>query len=167
MLTSGSTGDDAWADTFSRCHKLAMSLLDDMPDSPAGCNDQVSCAHLCRLAIEASKATRSQASDRTALDVQQPCTDELELLIAPITALLNRLRELLDQWPENPLLEQLTAICNRLLGMRHTCCPVCVLESAQKVLCCHHLQKTRGTSLYKGCGLDRISRAYDDKESPH
>ena len=48
--------------------------------------------------------------------MQQPAVGELLLVREPVAALLARLRELLEDWPGNPMLEQLIAICSRLLG---------------------------------------------------
>ena len=52
--------------------------------------------------------------------MQQPHVAEAALVKEPVTALTQRLRQLLMDWPENPLLEQLIALCNRLLGASPT-----------------------------------------------
>ena len=39
------------------------------------------------------------------------------LLEDPVNAMLQRVSHLLAEWPDNPLLLQLRAICQRLLGM--------------------------------------------------
>ena len=48
--------------------------------------------------------------------MQQPHVAEAALVKEPVTALTQRLGQLLLDWPENPLLEQLIALCSRLLG---------------------------------------------------
>ena len=56
------------------------------------------------------------------IDVQQPgaAVGEAALLMAPIAALQTRLHELLAEWPDNPLLTQLLAICDRIQGESST-----------------------------------------------
>lgn len=51
-----------------------------------------------------------------ALDIQQACVEEAALLQAPVSALRARLAQLLQEWPEHPVLLQLLAICDRLTG---------------------------------------------------
>jgi hypothetical protein len=55
-----------------------------------------------------------------AVDLQGPVVEEAALLAAPVLGVRNRLAALLEEWPEHPILAQLTAICDRLLGERCT-----------------------------------------------
>ena len=50
------------------------------------------------------------------MDIQQACVEEAALLQGPVSALKKRLHQLLQDWPEHPVLEQLLAICHRLTG---------------------------------------------------
>ena len=54
-----------------------------------------------------------------AVDLQGPVVEEASLLAAPVGGVRIRLAALLEEWPEHPILAQLTAICDRLLG---ECC---------------------------------------------
>ena len=51
-----------------------------------------------------------------AVDIQQACVEEAALLKGPVCSLKGRLAQLLAEWPEHPVLEQLSAICDRLTG---------------------------------------------------
>jgi hypothetical protein len=53
-----------------------------------------------------------------AVDLQGPVVEEAALLVAPVRGVRDRLAQLLAEWPEHPILAQLTAICDRLLGAR-------------------------------------------------
>lgn len=101
---------------FLRGHKVALKLLSNAKMLPAEVDRQLAGANLHRLALEAGKLNTAASAAESLVDVQQPCTVELELLIAPVQALQVRLEELLLEWPDNPLLEQLVAICKRLIG---------------------------------------------------
>ena len=52
-----------------------------------------------------------------AVDIQGPVVEEAVLLQAPVRALQARLAALLVEWPDHPLLLQLDAISQRLLGV--------------------------------------------------
>ena len=54
-----------------------------------------------------------------AVDIQQACVQEAAILQGPVSALKGRLHQLLQEWPEHPVLVQLLAICHRLTGI-HT-----------------------------------------------
>lgn len=79
-------------------------------------DEHLSGASLARVSVEANRLIVGPTPSGGDADVQQPCIGELQLLISPLKALQTRLRQLMDEWPENPLLEQLTAICGRLAG---------------------------------------------------
>lgn len=42
--------------------------------------------------------------------------EEAALLQGPVSALERRLHQLLQEWPEHPVLDQLLPICHRLTG---------------------------------------------------
>lgn len=50
------------------------------------------------------------------VDIQAPNVEEARLLQSPVGATQKRLAELLEEWPEHPVLMQLDAICCRLQG---------------------------------------------------
>ena len=50
------------------------------------------------------------------MDVQRPVPGEAALLQGPVTAVRRRITELLQEWPEHPILAQLLTVSNRLLG---------------------------------------------------
>jgi hypothetical protein len=51
-----------------------------------------------------------------AVDIQGPVVEEAVLLQGPVRGMRGRLAQLLLDWPDHPLLLQLDAICERLLG---------------------------------------------------
>ena len=59
------------------------------------------------------------------MDLQGPVVEEAALLAAPVRAVAARLAQLLADWPEHPILEQLAAICGRLLGAPTPGSPPC------------------------------------------
>lgn len=55
------------------------------------------------------------------VDINGPCVEEVCLLQAPIAAMAERLRALLAEFPEHPVLLSLAAICARCLALPVTC----------------------------------------------
>jgi midasin len=51
------------------------------------------------------------------VDLQRPFVEETALMQGPVSAVAARCAGLLEEWPEHPLLTQLTAICERLLAL--------------------------------------------------
>ncbi|GIL72549.1 hypothetical protein Vretifemale_2893, partial [Volvox reticuliferus] len=51
------------------------------------------------------------------VDIQKPCVEEISLLQEPVSAMESRLRRLLEEYPDHPLLVQLRAIALRVLSM--------------------------------------------------
>eukprot|EP00898_Chlorokybus_atmophyticus_P007316 jgi/Chlat1/7586/Chrsp63S07074 len=72
--------------------------------------------HALRLATEWQKLTEAGEASLVSLN-KKPCIREAALLVEPVIALVHRVRELLQEWQDNPLLLQLLAICERLLSM--------------------------------------------------
>ncbi|EFJ44763.1 hypothetical protein VOLCADRAFT_121252, partial [Volvox carteri f. nagariensis] len=56
--------------------------------------------------------------DDGGVDIQKPCVEEISLLQEPVSALESRLRGLLEEYPDHPLLVQLRAIALRVLSMQ-------------------------------------------------
>lgn len=65
---------------------------------------------------ECQLTEQPNAAGRGSLDVQKAgaAVGEAELLLDPLGQLQERLRQLLADWPEHPLLSQLLAICTRI-----------------------------------------------------
>jgi hypothetical protein len=75
----------------------------------------ISCCHADHgSAMRASSVVRAGE----AVDLRGPVVEEAALLAAPVLGVRDRLAALLAEWPEHPILAQLTAICDRLLGER-------------------------------------------------
>lgn len=55
------------------------------------------------------------------MDMQAACIEEAVLVQRPLLAVQSRLSELLEEWPDHPVLAQLSAIVARVLGMPVTC----------------------------------------------
>ncbi|KAF6262490.1 hypothetical protein COO60DRAFT_1699221 [Scenedesmus sp. NREL 46B-D3] len=66
-------------------------------------------------AAAAAAATAGQPQQQ--LDMQQPFPEEACLMQQPLSVMSHRLIQLLEEWPEHPLLLQLLAIVERLLGL--------------------------------------------------
>jgi hypothetical protein len=64
-----------------------------------------------------SQLTPRSPSSSTA-DVSKPCLEEMTLAVAPIQSLLFNIQQLLERFPEQPMLEKLHMICQRILGAR-------------------------------------------------
>lgn len=54
-----------------------------------------------------------------AVDMQSAVISETTLVVKPVSTIAARLAQLLDEWPDHPILLQLQAICQRLLGACH------------------------------------------------
>ncbi len=50
--------------------------------------------------------------------MEKPSVAEAGLMEEPVQALRARLSQLLEDWPEHPILSQLLILCDRLLGAR-------------------------------------------------
>ena len=66
--------------------------------------------------MQAKQCSQKHMRRGDPVDVQRPSVAEARLVVGPVSALRARVHELLGEWPGNPLLEQLTTICKRLLG---------------------------------------------------
>ena len=61
------------------------------------------------------------AAPELAADMEEPCGAETGLLDEPLQGLQGRLGQLLADWPDNPILTQLLALCARLAGEASAC----------------------------------------------
>lgn len=52
--------------------------------------------------------------------MEKPSLAEAGLLEEPVAALRARLAQLLEDWPDHPILSQLVALCDRLTGAPRT-----------------------------------------------
>eukprot|EP00887_Chlorella_sp_A99_P000601 scaffold17.g601.t1 len=123
------------AAAFLRAYELGVSLLRAGGlVLPAAVDDASATGHLyaacCRLrqltqrpATAPASATAAPGAGETGqategvVDMQAGCIEEAVLVQAPVSALRQRLLELLQEWPEHPLLLQLAAIADRLVSL--------------------------------------------------
>ena len=111
--------------SYAKSYALGLSLLRSHGlIGPAVLDRLSSAGSLARLAWEARQhkpalegAAASSDAGPQSLDVFAPCLEEAVLANEPVGALRDRLRDLLAEWPENPLLTQLLMIADRLLAM--------------------------------------------------
>jgi len=74
-------------------------------------------------AAQTSKRTRAELDEDAAADALDAeltvggCPGEMALLVPPVAAIRRRLTTLLEEWPDHPLLTQLTQICDRMLAL--------------------------------------------------
>jgi midasin len=68
-------------------------------------------------AAATAAAAAGQQQQQQQLDMQQPFPEEAFLMQQPLSDMSRRLIQLLEEWPEHPLLLQLLAIVQRLLGL--------------------------------------------------
>lgn len=61
------------------------------------------------------------AEGAVAFDMEKQSVPEAGLLDEPVRALTERLRQLLEDWPEHPILTQLLNLCDRLTGEYPLC----------------------------------------------
>lgn len=64
---------------------------------------------------------RSPPDVRGVLDVTSPCLEEKTLAVATVSKLHKHIQQLLERFPEQPVLEQLLKICDRVLGAQLLC----------------------------------------------
>jgi len=67
-----------------------------------------------------SKAELDEDAAADALDAELTvggCPGEMALIVPPVAAARRRITELLEEWPEHPLLTQLAEICDRMLAL--------------------------------------------------
>ena len=82
------------------------------------------------------------------VDIQAPNVEEARLLQSPVGATQKRLAELLEEWPEHPVLMQLDAICCRLQGKRGDAWVNLALSMTCMLSC---LVSRRGVRLLQSC----------------
>jgi hypothetical protein len=86
---------------------------------PAEVDEATWTGHLFAVCLKHQAITRvpSQAED---VDIQGSSPEEAAMVQAPVSAVLGRLEELLEEWPENEMIMQLKAIALRVLRMPAT-----------------------------------------------
>lgn len=103
-------GDAAPAD-FLRSYELGVQLLRAAGlVLPAALDAATASGHLyaasCRFRQLSQAAPSGTAAARAGVDMQAPCVEEAVLVQAPLLALRDRLRCLLEEWPDHPGLLQ-------------------------------------------------------------
>lgn len=67
---------------------------------------------------------------------------EVQLVAAPLAALVQRVQQLLEEFPDNPLLGQLLQLAGRIQGVLATCCcrtEAAASQTAVRLHVCHVL----------------------------
>lgn len=120
-------------EAFQRAYDLGVALLRAQGCClPPWVDAAAREGHMVRTALEARRYRAASASSLTSqvvasskvvveapealVDVYQPVVEEVCLIEGPVSALRRRVRELLEEWPGNPLLAQLETIADRLLA---------------------------------------------------
>ncbi|KAK9809153.1 hypothetical protein WJX72_010301 [[Myrmecia] bisecta] len=123
---AASTSDaDPWQRNLERAYDLGASLLGAAKEPlPAWLDEAAATGHLMRVCTEqrriaarATPAANTGKAGEMVVDMQQAAVEETALLQGPVTASRTRLLQLLEEWPDHPLLAQLLAICDRLLAL--------------------------------------------------
>ncbi|KAL0049173.1 hypothetical protein WJX82_008148 [Trebouxia sp. C0006] len=113
--------DDTWQAAFKLSYELGCSVLHGTQALPPVHIDHVtSGSHLMRLTMQHQElvaAPTPVAGQGDAVDIQKACVEEAALLAGPVCGLKARMEQLLLEWPEHPVLVQLSAICDRLTGL--------------------------------------------------
>ncbi len=84
---------------------------------PAAVDDATLTGHLYAAAGRARALGRGAAPAAAAADVRAACPEEAVLAQRPLQALRARLAQLLEEWPDHPVLAQLDAVAGRALAM--------------------------------------------------
>eukprot|EP00850_Spirogloea_muscicola_P001971 SM000007S20931 [mRNA] locus=s7:964636:998915:+ [translate_table: standard] len=107
--------------SFTASYSVGLLLLKALGMvGRADVDGQTQLGHLLRLCIEYEQITKvapayeRQPSFESSQDTNAA---ELSLILKPLAALLKRVGSLLDDWPEHPILMQLVAISERVLGL--------------------------------------------------
>jgi hypothetical protein len=100
-----------------RANRTPLQLPAALPGRKAG--KAAEAAEAAATTKAKAKEARRQQEAATALDLNAPGghAGEMALLQEPVTAAKLRLAELLDEWPEHPILSQLHTIASRLLTL--------------------------------------------------
>lgn len=83
---------------------------------PVAVDQATSTGHLMAVCLK-FKQLSHQSSKDASVDMQRAVVEEAVLVRQPLVQLLARMRELLEEWPDHPVLTQLSAIAQRVLEM--------------------------------------------------
>lgn len=108
--------DMEWQAEFESSYDTAIRYVNLLSRQTTESESLLVPAHLLRVSLLHNSLTDKSDVLASSIDVQKPALSEVMMLRAPVSQLLSHLKALLQEWPENPLLEQLSAICRRLLG---------------------------------------------------
>lgn len=106
---------------FKRSYALGMELVRQAGGLlPAELDDATLTGHLYAVCAHASELRVGQAEVAASADIHTPRAEEAVLAQEPLENLRHRLGELLQEWPDHPVLMQLDAIADRILNMSAT-----------------------------------------------
>ena len=126
--------ESEWQGDFEQRYDGVLPLILAAQANSTSCDASLAPAHLLKTALLHAKLDSKQKQQEGDVEVQKPLVAEVMLMQRPLQDLLARLQYLLKEWPENPLLEQLSAISHRLLGRPLMVTQRCVpFLSAQQV----------------------------------
>ncbi|KAK9833665.1 hypothetical protein WJX74_002204 [Apatococcus lobatus] len=109
---------EPWHTGRRHCYQLAAKVLGQAhPPLPALLDGQTLLGHLLYLCQQATDLQTPSPSSAGEANVQEPQLAEMGLLEDPVNDMQSRVGYLLAEWPDNPLLLQLKAICQRLLEL--------------------------------------------------
>jgi len=120
LSPGANSGSDLWKQDFQDGCQIASQVISCCASIPGGMDQLLAGAHLARLSLAKMDLQGEETRQGGGVDVQQPSVLEVKLIVPPVSALRSRVKQLLEEWPGNPLLEQLVAICGRLLGEHST-----------------------------------------------
>ena len=106
-------------------HSLRVALEHSAVSKPALSVEALSSSPRddAESAKQTSMRTRAELDEDAAADALDAeltvggCPGEMALLVPPVATIRRRLTKLLEEWPEHPLLTQLTQICDRMLAL--------------------------------------------------
>jgi hypothetical protein len=111
-------GDAGGAAAFERSYALGVDLLRQAGLClPAAVDDAALTGHLYAVGCLARRLGRPPAASAEEADMQAAHVEEAVLVQAPLQAARARVCQLLGEWPDHPVLLQLSGIADRVLGM--------------------------------------------------
>lgn len=111
--------DTSLVDTFVTSYDTGVQLLHHGLGLVAGpeVEQRTLSGHVLRVSLEHRRLSRRPNSDAAAIDINTENPPELALALHPLARVLRRLGDLLREWPDHPVLQQLQKICERIVAL--------------------------------------------------
>lgn len=117
MFGSSQSHDPSyWQEDFEQQYSISTGIISHLKTTDTELDSLLATSHLLKTSLLYAKMKGLSTNHTNSLDVQKEAVSEVRLLRTPVKELLKSLQILLKDWPENPLLDQLSAICRKLLG---------------------------------------------------